>query len=65
MPELKTVAVTLEVTPVERQWLHVAVGNQINMIRRSRSKEMFGSEIHNLRGRELEQLEVIRRKVSP
>lgn len=48
-----------DLTAIERQWLQVCIRTQIAVLTRSRGKEMVGSEIHALRGRELDQLRVL------
>lgn len=46
----------LELSLLECQWLRKAVQTQVAALVRARGKELDGSEIHVLRGREIESL---------
>lgn len=50
---------TVLVSMLERQWIRKALETQRMQITRARTKEMVGSEIHALRGREIEALTVL------
>lgn len=62
MKAVATVGPQLE--PLEKAWLRKAVETQRNVLVRSRTKEMVGSDIWNLRGKEIEQLNVLVGKLS-
>lgn len=56
-------AVNVSVDPMERQWLEQALKTQRNVLVRSLSKERAGSEIYELRRREIAQVDAILAKV--
>lgn len=56
MAEKTAGLVNIEVSVFERQWLRKAVETQRGALIRSRAKELDGSEIWSLRGREIEAL---------
>lgn len=49
--------------PLDRAWVKKSLESQRAMLVRSRGKEMVGSEVHELRGREIAQLDVLIQKV--
>lgn len=52
-------AVPLSFSPMERAWLKHALVNQVRAVERSRTKEVPGSEVWDLRGKEAEQLRLL------
>lgn len=50
-------ATTIELLPLERQWIAKAVITLRAQLARARSKELSGSEIYNLRGKEIQMLD--------
>lgn len=55
--------VSIEVTVLQRQWLAKALDTQRKVLVRSRSSEMAGSEIFELRGREIAAVDELIAKV--
>lgn len=53
-----------DLTAIERQWIVVSLRTQHAVLSRSRNKEMTGSEIWNLRTRELDQLSALVQRFS-
>jgi len=43
-----------EITMTEKQWIHKSLSTQRDSLLRGRQKEMTGSEIWQLRGKEIE-----------
>lgn len=56
--------IKLEVTVVDKQWLRRALETQRNVIVRTRNKEVVGSEIYELRTREIGQINAVLDKVN-
>lgn len=53
-----------EFDAAERAWIRIALKNQIQVLTRSRTKEVVGGEVHALRGRELAALNALAEKVA-
>lgn len=50
---------TKELLPLEKQWIKKALKDLMATLQRARLKELDGSEIYQLRGKEIEQLQQI------
>ena len=55
---------TYEVDPIERAWIATSLGTQLNVLNRSRQKEMHGGEVWRLRGEEIKALDALIGKFS-
>jgi hypothetical protein len=55
---------TFEFLPMERAWIRNSLIVQRNVLQRALNKEMSGSEIHQLRLREIQSVDSIIAKVS-
>lgn len=51
-------------TPIERQWVVVALTTQRSVLVRSRNKEMTGGDIWLLRGKEIDALSALITRLS-
>jgi len=56
--------VAVELAVLDRQWIRRALETQRNVIVRARAKELAGSEIYELRTREVSQINAVLDKVS-
>lgn len=58
----KSNIMSVELTPVERMWIVRCLASQRQMLSRARQKEMPGSDIWHLRGREIDDLGELARR---
>ena len=63
MAENKVVKVSDLFDALERNWIKKALETQRTSLARARSKEVVGSEIHELRGKELGSIDALIRKM--
>lgn len=56
--------VKYEFDAAERAWLRISIQNQIKMLQRARTKEVVGGDVHALRGREIDALNILAQKVA-
>jgi len=55
---------TLELAPIDRMWLDACIAAKIQQLKRSKDKEMIGSEIVKLRDREIAELNDLARRLA-